>query len=63
MSKVIPQLLATFDFELENPEKPWETNTSWFVKQKFGCFVKRRQLNSKGEDKEVQSQLVSVHII
>jgi hypothetical protein len=32
MSKLIPQLVRKFDFELENPNKEWETENFWFVK-------------------------------
>jgi cytochrome P450 len=32
MSKLIPQLVRKFDFELENPSKEWETENFWFVK-------------------------------
>ncbi|GME29203.1 Cytochrome P450 [Neofusicoccum parvum] len=42
ISKVIPQLVRKFDFELVEPEKEWETATAWFTKQKFHCYIKRR---------------------
>lgn len=43
MTKVIPQLVDTFDFELEHPENPWVTTNVWFVKQSnFRCRVRVR---------------------
>ena len=43
MSKLIPQLVRTFDFELEKPSKDWETQNFWFVKpMDFKLRVKRR---------------------
>jgi cytochrome P450 len=43
MSKLIPQLVRRFDFELENREKPWTTANYWFVKQgDFNMRVKAR---------------------
>ena len=32
MSKLIPQLVRKFDFELEHPEREWSTLNYWFVK-------------------------------
>lgn len=32
MSKLIPQLVRKFDFELEHPEEEWNTVNYWFVK-------------------------------
>ena len=32
MSKLIPQLVRQFDFELAHPERPWKTENNWFVK-------------------------------
>jgi len=32
MSKLIPQLVRKFDFELEKADKEWETTNVWFVK-------------------------------
>jgi len=47
MSKLIPRLVRDFDFELEHPEKEWETENHWFVKpQDFTLkvkFAKREQ--------------------
>jgi cytochrome P450 len=33
MTKLIPQLVRNFDFELEEPDKEWDTLNVWFVKQ------------------------------
>ena len=35
MTKVIPQLVRQFVFELEDPSTEWEIDSGWFVKQKF----------------------------
>jgi hypothetical protein len=32
MSKLIPQLVRRFDFELEMPQKEWTTENYWFIK-------------------------------
>ncbi|EXJ92679.1 cytochrome P450 oxidoreductase [Capronia epimyces CBS 606.96] len=32
MSKLIPQIVRRFDFELEHAERPWNTDNNWFVK-------------------------------
>lgn len=43
ISKLIPQLIRDFDFELEDPGKGWSTKSAWFVKQyDFRCKVRRR---------------------
>jgi cytochrome P450 len=43
MSKLIPQLVRQFDFELEKPDTPWKTANYWFVKQfDFNVRVKER---------------------
>ena len=43
MSKLVPQLLRYFDFELTNPEKTWTLHDYWFVRQTgLICRVKRR---------------------
>jgi cytochrome P450 len=43
MTKLIPQLVRNFDFELEKPDQVWETVNVWFVKQKnFNGRVKLR---------------------
>ncbi|KAJ4358701.1 uncharacterized protein N0V89_003285 [Didymosphaeria variabile] len=46
LSKVIPQLVRQFDFEIvpdaENGGKMYDYKTLWFVKQKFKCFVRER---------------------
>lgn len=45
MSKLIPQLVRTFDFELEQPNKEWETMNYWFVKPvNFRVKVKLRSV-------------------
>ena len=44
MSKLVPQLLRRFDFELAEPEKEWTLHDYWFVRQTgVLCKVKRRQ--------------------
>jgi cytochrome P450 len=43
MTKLIPQLVRNFDFELEKPDREWETVNVWFVKQKnFNWRIKLR---------------------
>jgi len=43
MSKLIPQLVRRFSFELERKDKPWKTANYWFVKQlDFMVRVKER---------------------
>ncbi|KIW11270.1 hypothetical protein PV08_10570 [Exophiala spinifera] len=32
MSKLIPQIVRKFDFELEHPDRPWTTENNWFIK-------------------------------
>lgn len=32
MSKLIPLVVRKFDFELEHPEREWNTVNYWFVK-------------------------------
>ena len=44
ISKLIPQLVREFDFELIEPEKGWKTRNAWFVKPtNFRVRVKRRK--------------------
>ncbi|KAF2237257.1 cytochrome P450 [Viridothelium virens] len=44
MSKVIPQLIRNFDFQLEDPTQPLQCENFWFVKQtNFRCQVIRRK--------------------
>ncbi|KAF3763900.1 hypothetical protein M406DRAFT_51514 [Cryphonectria parasitica EP155] len=44
ISKLVPQLLRQFDFELSYPEREWELYDYWFVAQKgLICRVSRRQ--------------------
>lgn len=43
MSKLIPQLVRRFDFEIESQDQPWKTTNYWFVKQvDFNVRVKAR---------------------
>ena len=49
ISKLIPQLVRDFDFELVEPEKKWETRNAWFVKPiNFRVRVKQRQNEQYG---------------
>lgn len=32
MSKLIPHIVRSFDFELEHAEREWKTENFWFVK-------------------------------
>ncbi|KIX07296.1 uncharacterized protein Z518_01949 [Rhinocladiella mackenziei CBS 650.93] len=44
MSKLIPKIVKTFDFELEHPEREWSTENNWFVKPTdFRAKVRLRQ--------------------
>lgn len=44
MSKLIPQIVRRFDFQLENPDKEWQTENNWFVKPTdFRVRVQLRQ--------------------
>ncbi|KAI1620545.1 cytochrome P450 oxidoreductase [Exophiala viscosa] len=44
MSKLIPQIVRKFDFELEHPDRPWSTENVWFViPTDFRLKVKVRQ--------------------
>jgi cytochrome P450 len=31
MSKLIPQIVRDFDFELKDPHRPWSTENNWFI--------------------------------
>lgn len=43
MSKLVPQVLRRFDFELADPAKEWTLHDYWFVRQTgLICRVKRR---------------------
>lgn len=42
MTKVIPQIVRQFDLVFES-DKPWETYTSWFVWQKYYCYLEPRK--------------------
>lgn len=39
MTKVIPQLYRKYNFVLEKPDKEWNLDMVWFVKQKFDARV------------------------
>ncbi|KAK5328542.1 hypothetical protein LTR93_002327 [Exophiala xenobiotica] len=44
MSKLIPQIVRKFDFQLEYPDRPWSTENNWFIKPTdFRVKVKIRQ--------------------
>ena len=47
MSKVIPQLVRYFDFEVvpneENKGKLYDYHTLWFTKQNLRCIVHERK--------------------
>ena len=44
MSKIIPQLVRSFDFEFDLPQKEWTTRNYWFIKPTdFFARVKRRR--------------------
>ncbi len=43
MTKLIPQLVRNFEFELTEPGADWNTENVWFVKQtNFNCRIKVR---------------------
>lgn len=45
MSKLVPQLLRNFQFELENPDVEWKLTGYWFVKQTgLICRVSQRKV-------------------
>ncbi|EEU44006.1 uncharacterized protein NECHADRAFT_89570 [Fusarium vanettenii 77-13-4] len=47
MSKLLPELLRHFDFELVHPEEPWTVSNFWFAKQDdMDCFVTARKSNT-----------------
>lgn len=44
MSKLLPVMVAKFDFELEEPDRKWKTINMWFVKPvDFRVRVRARQ--------------------
>ncbi|KAM0720212.1 hypothetical protein Q7P37_004348 [Cladosporium fusiforme] len=44
MSKVVPQVLRQFEFEMSHPEQDWVLHDYWFVRQtNLVCKVKSRQ--------------------
>ncbi|KAI8692462.1 hypothetical protein NCS56_00003100 [Fusarium sp. Ph1] len=46
MSKLLPEILRYFDFELVHPEEPWSVSNFWFAKQDdMDCFVTGRKLS------------------
>jgi len=57
MSKLIPQLLSRFDFELdEEVEKNgWRTRNTWFVKPEnfYGRVVRRNFVGKEEASKEL----------
>jgi cytochrome P450 len=45
MSKLVPQILRQYDFELSHPDKEWKLHDYWFVTQTgLSCKVKRRHV-------------------
>lgn len=42
MTKVIPQIVRKFDLVFED-DKPWELFATWFVWQKYYCYVEPRK--------------------
>ena len=45
MSKLLPYIVTHFDFDLEYPERTWNTRNMWFVKPTdFTVHVKTRDL-------------------
>lgn len=43
MSKLLPQIIRNYDFELESPTRPWHTANFWFVKPTdFNLIIKKR---------------------
>ncbi|KAL6704159.1 hypothetical protein ACN47E_008719 [Coniothyrium glycines] len=43
ISKLLPQIVRNFDFELEHPEGEWKVQNCWFIKPvNFRVFVKKR---------------------
>lgn len=41
MSKLVPQLVRRFDFQIEGD---WKIHNAWFVKQTdFKCFITKRK--------------------
>ena len=44
MSKLVPQLLRRYHFELTDPQAEWELFDYWFVRQEgLRCVVRRRE--------------------
>ncbi|KAM6538141.1 hypothetical protein FALCPG4_000026 [Fusarium falciforme] len=44
MSKLLPEILRYFDFELVHPEEPWSVSNFWFAKQDdMDCIVTARK--------------------
>lgn len=47
MTKLIPQLIRNFDFELVELDVDWKTVNVWFVKpENFNCRIKLRGARS-----------------
>ncbi|GKZ51841.1 hypothetical protein AbraIFM66951_007510 [Aspergillus brasiliensis] len=42
ISKLVPQLVKNYDFELDPPQAEWTVKSYMFAKQKFYCKIKRR---------------------
>jgi len=42
ISKLVPQLVKKYEFELDPPETEWTVKSYFFAKQKFYCKVKQR---------------------
>ncbi|KAK4506313.1 hypothetical protein PRZ48_000043 [Zasmidium cellare] len=53
MCKVLPQIARQFDLVFVD-DKPWELFTTWFVWQKYYCYIEPRNISLQ-ENKMVQS--------
>ena len=42
LSKVIPEMVRHFDFELVAPGGEWETINRWFVKPSYECLISEK---------------------
>lgn len=43
LSKVIPEMIRHFDFELVSPDGEWETLNRWFIKSSYECLISERK--------------------
>lgn len=43
LSKVIPEIVRRFDFELVASGDEWETINRWFVKASYECLISERK--------------------